>query len=153
MAAKSTSKKTSKRVSPAKTARATQPVARKKSPTKTAKSPIKTKKPVVAEAPVKRKTSPAAATKQETGKKKITFVYSAPQAASVLVVGDFTQWEASPIGLVQEQAGIWKTTVTLKPGKYQYRLLVDGQWQNDPGCPDLQPNEFGSANCVLSVAA
>jgi hypothetical protein len=71
----------------------------------------------------------------------------------VLVAGDFTEWAASPISLVKETGGTWKTTVALKPGKYQYRLLVDGHWHNDPGCPEVQPNEFGSANCILSVAA
>jgi len=86
-------------------------------------------------------------------KHKITFTYFAPQAGSVFVAGDFTKWEASPISLVKEETGLWKTTVALKPGKYEYRLLVDGQWQNDPECAELHPNEFGSANCVLSVAA
>ena len=85
-------------------------------------------------------------------KRQITFTYFAPQAGSVLVAGDFTQWEHSPINLVKEGAGMWKTTIALKPGKYQYRLLVDGQWLNDPRCPELLPNEFGSTNCVLSVA-
>ena len=69
------------------------------------------------------------------------------------MAGDFTKWENSPVRLAKEKAGVWKTTLSLKPGKYQYRLLVDGQWQNDPQCPELQPNEFGTANCVLSVAA
>lgn len=84
---------------------------------------------------------------------QVTFSFFAPQAGAVLVAGDFTQWEVSPISLVRDPAGNWKTTVALRPGQYQYRLLVDGQWQNDPACPDVRPNEFGSANCVLSVAA
>lgn len=103
-----------------------------------------------------RKTAPKAkpvVAVSEDDKQQITFTYFAPQAGSVLVAGDFTRWEHSPISLVKERAGMWKTTIALKPGKYQYRLLVDGQWQNDPGCPELLPNEFGSTNCVLSVAA
>jgi len=94
---------------------------------------------------------PAAATKPDT--REITFTYFAPKATTVCVAGDFTQWEASPITLVKDESGMWKTTVALKPGRYQYRLLVNGQWQNDPNCTELEPNAFGTVNCVLSVAA
>jgi hypothetical protein len=147
MALKSTSKKASKPVAaaksaaPAKTAAKRQPVARVAAPAPKAKpaAPASKTKPVVA------------ATVDDT--QKVTFTFFAPEAGSVLVAGDFTKWESSPVSLVKEDAGLWKTTLALKPGKYQYRLLVDGQWQNDPQCPELQPNAFGSVNCVLSVAA
>lgn len=69
------------------------------------------------------------------------------------MAGDFTQWEVAPIRMAKTEGGVWKATVELKPGKYQYRLLVDGQWQNDPACPDQLPNAFGTVNCVLSVTA
>lgn len=136
MALKSTSRKTAKPAASTKRAPAVKAAARSKPATPAARP---------AANPVKAAGKPAP--------QKITFSYFAPQAASVLVAGDFTRWETSPIRLVREQSGVWKTTVALKPGKYEYRLLVDGQWQNDPSCPELQPNEFGSANCVLSVAA
>ena len=143
MALKSTTKTKTRSAPATKAASSTKPGARKTSVARAAKAPARAKpvaaKPVAA-APVK-------------DRQKITFAYFAPEAGSVLVAGDFTKWEASPITLVKEKTGVWKTTVALKPGKYQYRLLVDGQWQNDPGCPEVQPNDFGSANCVLSVAA
>ena len=143
MAIKSTTKTKAKAAPASKAASNTKSVARKTPVTRTVKRPAKAK-PVAAKPAV---AAPAA------GPQKITFAYFAPEAGSVLVAGDFTKWEAEPIRLVKEKSGNWKTTVALKPGKYQYRLLVDGQWQNDPGCPDVHPNEFGSANCVLSVAA
>jgi 1,4-alpha-glucan branching enzyme len=105
--------------------------------------------------PVAKKPFPSqpVAAKAADSRRKVTFTYFAPEAATVLVAGDFTKWESSPIRLVKETTGQWKATVALAPGKYQYRLLVDGHWQNDPACPEVQPNEFGSQNCVLSVAA
>jgi len=145
MALKSTTRKASKPAASAKATSAAKPANKTKPVTRAAKSAAKPVK-----GPVKARRAPA---KPATPARKITFTYFAPQAGSVLVAGDFTGWAASPINLVKEQGGNWTTTVALKPGKYHYRLLVDGQWQNDPGCPEVQPNEFGSANCILSVAA
>lgn len=160
MALKPTTRKTSKPAASAKATSTAKPVTKKKPVTREAMSPPKTAKAPAKPAPVATKPAVARAAqvkpvalKPVADKQKVTFTYFAPQAASVFVAGDFTKWEASPISLVKETSGNWKTTVALKPGKYQYRLLVDGQWQNDPACPDVQPNEFGSANCILSVAA
>ena len=143
MALKSTNRKTAKPAASTKAHPAVKPAARSKPVTRAARPAARTGKAAVKASPAAGKPAP----------QKITFSYFAPQAGSVFVAGDFTRWEASPIRLVREQSGVWKTTVALQPGKYEYRLLVDGQWQNDPSCPELQPNEFGSANCVLSVAA
>jgi len=84
-------------------------------------------------------------------KQKVTFSYVAPNAQSVLLAGDFTGWQDAPVSLKKEKNGEWKKTVSLAPGKYEYRLLVDGQWQDDPQCPIRQPNQFGSYNCVRVV--
>ena len=31
------------------------------------------------------------------------------------------------------------------------RVLVDGQWQDDPSCPVREANQFGGQNCVCIV--
>ena len=85
-------------------------------------------------------------------KQKTTFSFVAPEAQSVQLAGDFTGWEQSPVMLHKEKNGIWKTSVALLPGAYEYRLLVDGQWQDDPQCPERRPNAFGGKNCVRIVA-
>src|SRR5690242_15839283 len=87
----------------------------------------------------------------KTGKQKLTFSYDAPDATSVLVAGDFTGWEEAPLSLKKDKKGLWKKTVSLPPGRYEYRLLVDGQWRDDPDCPHRQPNQFGGQNCVCIV--
>ena len=88
---------------------------------------------------------------QKSAKKKVTFSYDAPDAQSVLVAGDFTGWQQAPVSLKKDKSGVWKKTVSLPPGKHQYRLLVDGQWRDDPRCPNRQPNQFGGQNCVCIV--
>ena len=84
-------------------------------------------------------------------KQKVTFAYAAPDAQTVLVAGDFTGWQQAPITLKKDKQGVWKKTVSLEPGEYEYRLLVDGQWRDDPQCPNRQPNQFGGQNCVCVV--
>lgn len=86
-------------------------------------------------------------------KQKVTFSLVAPDAQSVLVAGDFTRWDQVPVSLKKQKAGVWKKVVSLEPGQYEYRYLVDGQWQDDPNCATRVANPFGSANCVCVVVA
>jgi 1,4-alpha-glucan branching enzyme len=89
--------------------------------------------------------------KPKTLKQKVIFTYAAPEAQSVLLAGDFTGWQQAPLSLKKDKSGTWKKTVSLTPGSYQYRLLVDGEWRDDPQCPKRQPNQFGGENCVCVV--
>ena len=72
-------------------------------------------------------------------------------AQEVLLAGDFTGWEKMPIKLTKSDQGKWKTFVTLAPGKYHYKFLVDGQWKDDPRAKSRCPNPFGSSDCVLDI--
>jgi 1,4-alpha-glucan branching enzyme len=89
--------------------------------------------------------------KQKTAKQKVTFSYNAPSAKTVLIAGDFTGWNQAPVSLKKDKGGNWKKTVSLPPGRHEYRLLVDGEWRDDPECPNRQPNQFGGHNCVCVV--
>ncbi len=72
--------------------------------------------------------------------------------AAVLVAGTFNEWkpEATPMRAVRP--GLWAAELALAPGRYEYLLVVDGQWQVDPRCAAQVPNPFGGMNCVLEVA-
>jgi len=89
--------------------------------------------------------------KQKTTKQKVNFSYAAPQAQSVRLAGDFTGWEQAPIVMKKQKDGSWQAAVSLPPGRYEYRLLVDGLWCDDPGCKTRHPNRFGGENCVCVV--
>jgi 1,4-alpha-glucan branching enzyme len=89
--------------------------------------------------------------KEKSAKHKVTFSYVAPEAKNVLLAGDFTGWQQAPVTMKKSKSGEWIKTVSLPPGRYEYRLLVDGQWQDDPNCPNRQANQFGSENCVCIV--
>jgi len=47
--------------------------------------------------------------------------------------------------------GKWTIDLTLAPGAYEYRLVVDGQWMPDRTLRRTAPNSFGEPNSLLIV--
>ena len=97
-----------------------------------------------------RRKSTKGSTRKNERKKRITFKLHAPDAQSVSLVGDFNSWNPDSQPL-KNSNGLWKTMVSLSPGRYEYRFLVDGQWQNDPDCTACVANPFGSENCTITL--
>jgi 1,4-alpha-glucan branching enzyme len=83
--------------------------------------------------------------------RRVQIVVNAPRANEVILTGNFTQWSKGGIRLKKGAAGQWSTTLSLSPGEYQYRLLIDGVWCDDPTARRQVPNEFGGTNCLLEV--
>jgi 1,4-alpha-glucan branching enzyme len=91
-------------------------------------------------------------TKTKIGGSAQAFSLRAPDASSVQLVGDFTQWQERPINLQKSADGVWQATVKLSPGTHHYRFLVDGQWRDDPDCTLRTPNPFGGEDMTRQVA-
>jgi len=83
--------------------------------------------------------------------KKVNFTYPAPDAMRVFIAGDFNGWDPAKNPMMKNKNGMWKTTLGLLPGTYQYRFFVDGTWQNSPTCTSLVKKEVGTFNCLLEV--
>lgn len=83
---------------------------------------------------------------------KIPFEFFAPEAQGVSLAGNFNQWNTQANPMKKDKKGIWKATLSLEPGRYEYRFFVDGNWENDPSCSCCVDNEFGGKNCVRMVA-
>jgi chromosome partitioning protein len=81
----------------------------------------------------------------------IKFVTLYPRAKSVQIAGDFNGWQPKKTALNQLQDGKWELALALAPGKYRYRMVVDGQWQQDPYNEHSELNPFGEYNSVLEV--
>jgi chromosome partitioning protein len=82
----------------------------------------------------------------------VVFVTLYPRAHSVQIAGDFNNWQ--PQQHVMEkvgESGAWQTKMKLNPGRYRYRLVVDGQWQQDPYNELTELNPFGGFNSVIEV--
>ena len=82
----------------------------------------------------------------------VMFVTLYPRANSVQIAGDFNNWqpEKTPLTKVNEN-GVWQIKLPMASGKYRYRLVVDGQWQQDPYNENTELNPFGELNSVLEV--
>ena len=75
-----------------------------------------------------------------------------PRATSVMVAGDFNNWQPEN-GQMEKvgENGAWQIKLPITPGSYNYRLVVDGVWQQDPHNENNQPNPFGEMNSILNV--
>lgn len=81
-------------------------------------------------------------------------VFSAlyPRAQTVAIAGDFNGWKPEETTLEKVgDNGNWQVKLPLKSGTYRYRLVVDGQWQQDPYNETTEMNPYGEFNSVLTV--
>lgn len=84
-------------------------------------------------------------------KKKVIFEYYSPMARNVHVAGTFNDWDLEASPLRKDRSGKWKAALSLPTGRYEYRYLVDGVWENDQRPVECVPNAFGSWNCVVTI--
>lgn len=89
----------------------------------------------------------------------VDFTCQALEAKEVFVAGTFNEWKPDSIPLLREEGGKWTTKLSLAPGNYEFKFIVDGQWcceagyeQEYSGCKKCCPNEMGTMNRVLEVA-
>jgi hypothetical protein len=71
-------------------------------------------------------------------------------AKEVFVAGSFNQWKQNNLPLKKTVEG-WSLPVFLKEGWYEYKFIVDDQWQLDPHNPDSRDNGNGIRNSVLRI--
>jgi 1,4-alpha-glucan branching enzyme len=87
-----------------------------------------------------------------SGKKRVPYIVKVDGAREVVLTGEFTGWAKDKVRLSPAGPGEWGAQLELPPGEYQYRLIVDGQWRDDPKVSKKVPNPFGTHNGVLIVA-
>lgn len=101
---------------------------------------------------------PAAATPASPGHDTVhvvRFVFIAPSAASVTLVGDFNDWDRAATPLRPTGAGgAWSVSVALQPGRHEYAFIVNGRtWTADPSTPLTVHDDFGTTSSILTVGA
>jgi len=69
---------------------------------------------------------------------------------NVQIKGSFNGWNPSA-GDIDFTNGKWEKMLILNPGKYPYRLLLDGKEVLDPNNPDSVDNNLGGFNSVFTV--
>jgi hypothetical protein len=88
------------------------------------------------------------------GQSTVQFVLVAPDARSVVLVGDFNDWDLTATPLRQGAGGTWPASLRLPPGRHRYAFVVDGsRWIADPTAPPAPDDDFGTPGSVVTVGA
>jgi len=85
-------------------------------------------------------------------KSRVCLELYAPNAQVVFVAGSFNDWQPGAIPLQKREGDRWVVELTLDPGRYEYRFVVDGRWTDDPLSSAYVSNPFDGLNCVLVAA-
>ena len=93
------------------------------------------------------KNTSTSSSKNET----VTFEYIAPEAKQVQLAGSFNNWNGQHTTLKRDASGRWQVALQLQPGRYEYRYIVDGSWQNEQKRSAKVKNAFGTYNSVIEV--
>jgi len=82
----------------------------------------------------------------------VMFTTLYPRASTVQIADDFNNWqpEQTPLTKIADN-GVWQIKLPMTKGKYRYRLVVDGHWQQDPYNETTELNPYGELNSVLEV--
>jgi hypothetical protein len=84
----------------------------------------------------------------------VRFELVAPEAQSVNLVGDFSEWDPHRHAMKDATGeGEWQITIRLKKGQvYTYNFLMDGrQWLADPNSLRQVADGFGGESSVLEL--
>lgn len=88
----------------------------------------------------------------DTKKQQILFVcHAQPGTKRVCLVGTFNDWQADRKRMTKVKDGSFRARLSLAPGRYEYKFVVDGQWLPDADAVEQVTNPFGSANSVAIV--
>ncbi len=83
---------------------------------------------------------------------KLVFWYHNDLAKSVSLAGEFNAWNPQASFFAKHQSGMWRAEIELLPaGSYEYKLVVDGQWLDDPSNGLKVTDNHGGFNSVLHV--
>jgi 1,4-alpha-glucan branching enzyme len=82
--------------------------------------------------------------------RRVTFSINAPAAGNVYLAGEFNEWSQSKKALKKETTGSWTGVLMLKPGKYQYKYVVDENWTVDEQVGTIE-NGIGGVNNLAVI--
>ncbi len=91
----------------------------------------------------------------DRGKGQVVFVYSPTSAVkTVSLVGDFNGWDPGARRMARyPRDGTYRARVSLAPGRYEYKFVVDGEWVADAEAGEQTANPYGTQNSVVVVQA
>jgi chromosome partitioning protein len=84
----------------------------------------------------------------------VLFVQPLTVGKKVCIAGDFNGWSASATPMKKNEAlGVFEVCLKLEPGRYRYRIVIDGIWAADQFNESAEMNPFGELNSIVVVPA
>lgn len=83
---------------------------------------------------------------------EITFSFNATVDSEVFLAGSFNDWDSTntPM-LLNKENNNYEIVMYLKPGYYEYKFIVNGNWILDETNPNFAANDFGTLNSVINI--
>lgn len=101
--------------------------------------------------PQKTPSTPEPRKETELDLETVRIGYFNPDARVVCLAGSFNNWEVNTLLMERDRTGNWSIELSLPPGEYRYRLVVDGEWRDHPGAARLVPNVYEGNDAVITV--
>ena len=104
-----------------------------------------------------KRTKPVAAPKKAAPSapkaERVVLTVQADPGSTVYLAGSFNNWDPQGLRMVDKDGnGLYSVSVTLAPGIYEYKFVINGVWTLDPDPDrDWTQNGLGTLNSVLRV--
>ena len=96
--------------------------------------------------------APASGTNAETNSlKEVVFRFDNMKFKRVQIAGEFNNWIPDKDVETEILDGSLQKILRVSPGGYEYRVIIDGVWQQDPANPVAIPNNMGEYNSLINV--
>ncbi len=84
--------------------------------------------------------------------REVTFTINHTDASEISLIGEFNNWSPETTPMKLTGSGMWSVTVTLPPGTYSYKFLIDRKQKlPDPTAKGSEPDGFGGTNSIKRV--
>ncbi len=84
--------------------------------------------------------------------KPINFIFYAPDARSVSLVGDFNDWNPAAHPMERQPDGAWLIQIPMNHGHHHYQFVVDGKPTLDPRAQGTVCDETNERVSLLAVS-
>ena len=86
-------------------------------------------------------------------KTRVVLTVQADPGSTVFLAGSFNSWDPAGTKMIDKDGnGLYSVSVSLAPGIYEYKFVINGEWTLDPDPDrDWTQNGLGTLNSVLRV--
>ncbi len=97
-----------------------------------------------------KKTAKRVVKKPKKNEALVKFQIQAEAGSEVYVAGSFNNWD-DKANKLRKYKNVYKTSIILEKGNYEYKFVINGVWCVDSNCDDWQPNSMGTINSKITV--